>query len=146
MRIGLAAPGLLVLLATGTASAQYNPNAYRPTAGSYAPFSPVLSPYLDLTRGGNPAVNYFLGTLPEIDRRATQARQGAAILDLDRRLEAPPPGEPLLPTDVVGEVTKGALPPTGHAAVFTNYSTYYGLTAPTFQPQRTLPTTGGRVR
>ncbi len=122
---GFAVLGVLCFLATGRASAQY----YRGSYGSYGRPGPALSPYLDLTRGGNPATNYFLGVLPEIDRRRTKEQQGQAIIDLERRTE--PPGAQLpLAEGVVGELTGGGLPPTGHAAGFATYGTYYNLTAP----------------
>jgi hypothetical protein len=132
---GLAALGLLALLGPGRASAQYFQPTYRPGYGSYGRAGPALSPYLELTRGGNPAANYFLGVLPEMERRSTQAAFGTAIADLERRVEGPaavPPG----PEDVLGSLTGGGLPPTGHTAAFTNYSTYYSLTAPAAQAPR----------
>jgi hypothetical protein len=132
---GLAALALLGFLTLGRASAQYSQfygPAYRPGGayGSYGRAGPALSPYLNLTRGGNPAANYFLGVLPEIERRANKAEVGTMLNDLERRLETPA-AQPLPTEDVIGSLTGGGLPPTGHAAVFTNYSTYYGLTAPT---------------
>jgi hypothetical protein len=137
---GLAAVGLLGFLTLGRASAQYSQfygPAYRPGGayGSYGRGGPALSPYLNLTRGGNPAANYFLGVLPEIDRRATKAEVGTMISDLERRLENPP-AQPLVSDDVIGGLTGGGLPPTGHAAMFTNYSSYYGLTPPGAQVPR----------
>jgi len=36
--------------------------------------APALSPYLNLVRGGNPAVNYYLGVLTEFDRRAFEGQ------------------------------------------------------------------------
>lgn len=136
---GFAALGLLGFLAIGRASAQYYP-PYRPTYGSYGRSGPALSPYLNLTRGGNPAANYFLGVLPEIDRRATKAEQGTAISDLERRTETPG-AQPLAPDDVIGALTGGGLPPTGHPVAFTSYGTYYGLTAPAAQVPRGAPST-----
>ena len=145
----LAAVGLLGFLATGRASAQYSDfyaPAYRPGGafGSYGRAGPALSPYLNLTRGGNPAANYFLGVLPELERRANQAEVGAMITNLDRRIEAPPT-QPLPTTDdILGGVTAG-LPPTGHPAVFGNYGNYYGLPAPGTQaPRPSAAQTRGR--
>jgi hypothetical protein len=46
---------------------QFSPYARPNYVGSPRP---VLSPYLNLLRGGNPAANYFLGVLPEFERRA----------------------------------------------------------------------------
>jgi hypothetical protein len=126
----LAVLGMLAFLAAGKASAQYSP--YYP--GSYGGYgrpggAPALSPYLDLRRGGNAAANYFLGVLPEIDRRRTKVEQGTAITDLERRTEMQSSQLQELDT-VLSPLTGGGLPPTGHAAAFATYSTYYGLTAP----------------
>jgi hypothetical protein len=120
---GLAVLGVLGFLTTGRASAQYYPGSY----GSYGRSRPALSPYLDLTRGGNPAANYFLGVLPEIDRRRTKVEQGTAINELERRTEAL---GAQLDDDIARQLTGGGLPPTGHAATFATYGTYYGLTSP----------------
>src|SRR5437868_12007922 len=87
------------------------------------PNQPALSPWLNLTRGGNPATNYFLGVLPEIDRRATQAQLGAAVTDLERRVEAPPPAPALGPADdLLGGLAGGGPAPTGHASALGGYS------------------------
>jgi hypothetical protein len=97
----------------GTAFAQYGP-IYRP--GLYPYGTPGLSPYLDLTRGGNRATNYFLGTIPEIERRRNTAVFGAAIQDLERRsVVTEPSADELVPT----------LPSTGHPVAFQNYYPYY---------------------
>jgi hypothetical protein len=37
------------------------------------PVDPTLSPYLNMLRGGDPAANYFLGTLPDFQRRQEDA-------------------------------------------------------------------------
>ena len=143
--LSLAILGMLGVLATGKASAQYSP--YYP--GSYGGYGrpgggPALSPFLDLTRGGNPAANYFLGVLPEIDRRRTKVEQGTAITDLERRTDMQ--GSQLQALDNVLEpLTGGGLPPTGHGAAFATYSTYYGLTAPA-APSARGPVTPSRTR
>jgi hypothetical protein len=102
------------------AAAQYvNPYNPRPV---YSPYSrPALSPYLDIARGGNPATNYFLGTLPELDRRAADTAYRAAILNLDLRT-----------TTLAREVSDlvDILPGTGHPVLFLNYSPYYSLGGP----------------
>src|SRR5262245_38574220 len=44
-------------------------------AGPFAPTPrPVFSPFLELLRGGNPAANYFLGTVPDLQAQAQAAR------------------------------------------------------------------------
>ncbi len=72
----------VLCLAAGQASAQYPPSSYLNSPNYGVGFRPRLSPYLDLANGGNPAVNYYLGTLPEFERRGTQRLYGAAISDL----------------------------------------------------------------
>ena len=77
---------------------------------------PMVSPYLNLTRGGNPAVNYYTLTRPPIDLRAQQFRQQQATQGLQREVEQ--------------GVRASELPPTGHSATYMNYSHYYpGLTS-----------------
>jgi hypothetical protein len=68
-------PGLAVLTAvvlltglmTQPASAQFNPN---PRFGTFNPYSrPPYSPYLNLLRGGSPAINYYGLVRPQEDFR-----------------------------------------------------------------------------
>jgi hypothetical protein len=124
------AVGVSALLSARPAFAQYpyptstQSPTYRPTPNVYA--RPGLSPYLNLLRGGSPAANYFLGVVPERERRATSAQYGTAILDLERRAAPSPAIDELVPE----------LPSTGHPTGFLNYGNYYGFgTGPrTFPP------------
>jgi hypothetical protein len=117
----------LFLVSASSARAQYGP-IYRP--GLYPYGTPGLSPYLDLTRGGNRAANYFLGTIPEIERRQNTAVFGAAILDLERRnVPVEPTAEELVPT----------LPSTGHPVGFMTYYPYYVIGPQPAQPARQQP-------
>jgi hypothetical protein len=141
---GLAALGLLGFVSVQSASAQSYP-FYGPSYGNYGRPGPQLSPWLNLTRGGNPAANYFLGVLPEMDRRANKVEVNATLMDLERRVELPGPMLPGAPDDVLGDLKTGALPPTGHAAVFTAYGTYFGLNPPS-QPPRTFQSAQPRGR
>ena len=61
-----------------------NPPGLNPGGG------PRLSPYLNLLRGGNPAANYFMGVVPEIDRRRYQAISQAQIQGLQLSTAVPP--------------------------------------------------------
>jgi hypothetical protein len=125
---GIVAVGLLALLAPGRAAAQ---QYYGPGYGNYGRAGPALSPYLNLTRGGNPAANYYLGVLPEIDYRRTKAATARDISDLELRSDVLAQQEQAArPQNVVEELTGGGLPPSGHAAAFTTYGAYYGLAAP----------------
>jgi hypothetical protein len=114
--------GLLVL-AAAPASAQMNypigPPAYGPN------FSPMLSPYLNLLRGGDPAANYFLGVVPEYQRRINARAFGAAIQSLDQRVENPPatPEELELYTP---------LKSTGHGTAFNTTLNYFNTATPRF--------------
>jgi hypothetical protein len=144
--MGLAIVGLLGLLAPGRAAAQqYAPPSYGPGFGSYSRGGPALSPYLNLTRGGNPAANYFLGVLPEIDRRRTKAEQGREISDLELRSDVLAQDLQTGRQEIGGELTGGGLPPSGHAAGFTAYGTYFGLSAPA-SPASRLQATQARGR
>src|SRR5438105_5597506 len=97
---GLALAGSLVFLSCGTAHAQFlGRSSYGGSSGGAGygagnPYGrPQLSPYLNLLRGGSPAANYYLGVIPEVDRRANTAAFGAAISDLERRSLAAAIGE-----------------------------------------------------
>jgi hypothetical protein len=84
------------------------------------PFAPrpALSPYLDLVRGGNPAINYYLGTLPEQDRRAFQANPPTLTIPPEMfGPQAPTNFSDILPT----------LPQTGHATGFLMHGNFYNF-------------------
>src|SRR6516225_5942547 len=82
MRLVPLALAALVLAGAGTARAQFLP----PSRPNYGPgYRPQLSPYLNLLRGGDPASNYFLGVIPEQQRRANNQlfRQEISALELE---------------------------------------------------------------
>lgn len=139
---GCAAVGLFWLVTCGAAQAQF---LGRPgTAGGYGgvgsgagnPYGrPQLSPYLNLLRGGNPAANYYLGVVPEVERRTNAAVFGTAISDLERRSLAAATAEP----DLVEPITT-----SGHPTAFLNTGSYFGgLYAPR---AATTGATGGARR
>jgi hypothetical protein len=108
------------LCSTRAQSTMFNPNP--PMSAPY--IRPALSPYLNLLRGGDPAANYYLGVLPEYDRRYQTARFSQALQDLstqvnliDRALEDP--------SDLGVSLQK--LPPTGHSAGFMFNQGYYNI-------------------
>jgi hypothetical protein len=82
---------------------------------------PALSPYLNLVRGNNtPAINYFLGTLPEFDRRNFQSNILGALPTIEAQLAqpvGPPPDLEAIPT----------LPQTGHLSAFQAYGTWFNM-------------------
>ncbi len=113
---------LLLLASAGPAPAQvyapgypYNNIMRNPGFNPYFRPGPPLSPYLNMLRGGSPAANYFLGVVPEIERRQNTALFRGAITDLTRRTEELTEEENFDRT----------LPTTGHPAVFLNYGGYY---------------------
>lgn len=125
-----------LLLAGSGAFGQYRNVA---PAGGYGPYSrPGLSPYLNLIRGGDPAANYYLGVIPERDRRALGAQLSGQLLDLEEREGSAFGGPRDTKMDPI-------LPGTGHPTYFLNYSTYFNFTParPSGQPQ---PALGGQRR
>lgn len=143
-RLGLASLALLVAAlaahAQPSSTYPYNLNLYGP--GLVSPYNssftrpgPNLSPYLNLLRGGNPAANYYLGVVPEIERRNNAAAFSAGITDLARRIESPL-------TETTGEELFPALPQTGHPVQFFNFSYYFG-SGPGGRPQQQQPGQGG---
>jgi hypothetical protein len=106
----------------GTARAQvlpYGQSSFRP----YDMYnSPALSPYLNLGRGGSPSANYYLGVVPEFQRRTFENLAVGNFQTLERRTAQNQQeldellAQPLLRT----------LPPTGHPTAFLNYGSYFG--------------------
>jgi len=85
---GLLAVGVMALFCD-TASAQA-PNPGRYQRPLYGPgYRPQLSPYLNLLRGGDPAANFFLGTVPEQQRRQQAQQFGNEIAALDETVNRP---------------------------------------------------------
>jgi hypothetical protein len=108
------------------------PGLVAPYGSSFTRPGPNLSPYLNLLRGGSPAANYYLGVIPEVERRNSAAQFAAGIQDLSRQIEAPPlegAEQPLLPT----------LAQTGHPVQFGNYSGYFGSSGFGTRPQQQQP-------
>jgi len=110
-RLLLALPLLGILATPDPAAAQYN-SSYQPYISPYNYYQrgTTLSPWLQLLRGNNTAANYYLGVLPERDRRNDERRFQAALLgeqrstqreldDLQKSLLETVPGyNPLSPT------------------------------------------------
>ena len=124
-----------VLGLTGVAPAQYPQYPY-PTAPFYPPSAVMpniynqqyqpLSPYLNLQRGGNAAVNYYYGVRPGTVGGTGQtigapftAAGGNRQLFFPQLASAP---DPLQPREAgAGDV----LPPAGHPVVFNNTGGYF---------------------
>jgi hypothetical protein len=112
---------LIVLagVSVAPASAQYVPGSGRTAYGAgIGGARPGLSPYLNLLRGGDPSANYFLGTIPEQQRRFNAYMTRTALLDLESR-----------PTTAAGadpnEALLKPLPQTGHPTAFGNQLNYF---------------------
>src|SRR5258708_5352915 len=87
----LSVAALAVLLGSQARPAAAQSVYYGSGPNQFTPYgSPRLSPYLNLLRGGTnpaaPAANYFIGTIPEIERRANVRQFSNAILGLDRQV------------------------------------------------------------
>jgi hypothetical protein len=89
--------------------------ALAPAANAQAPGSitrPPYSPYLNLARPGNPALNYYGLVRPEIDWRNSVGNLQTEFSALNQELNNPVAGNP-------------AFPSTGHPVTFLNYSHFY---------------------
>jgi hypothetical protein len=125
----------LAFLTAGTASAQAAPYA-RP---GFSPYNrPQLSPYLNMLRGGDPAANYYLGVVPERQRRRNDALFRSEIYDLEQRTQPAAEGE-----DVVDRFVP--LRATGHATAFGTTGSYFGSSGMQ-QPMVTRPPTQQTAR
>lgn len=118
-RFTLALLATLIPLSTQMARAQFAP----PTRPNYGPgYRPPLSPYLNLLRGGDPSANYFLGTIPEQQRRYNAQVFSSEISALDQRTL----GNVLTPEQALFQT----LPGTGHATAFGTTGYYFGSMNP----------------
>jgi hypothetical protein len=117
-----------LMLLSSSASAQgtnpSSPNGYAPNM--YNRGGQPLSPYLNLLRGGNNAVNYFYGVRP-----GTQTGPYAGMFNQANtgpRLTFFPGADTMSDLlDDPRDATKVA--PTGHAATFSNTLNYFGPTS-----------------
>jgi hypothetical protein len=114
--------GLLLALAAQYAGAQApNPSIRQPGTGYTKP--PLLSPYLNLGRGGSPSANFYYGVVP-FENRGYDNPSSPRGTDLERRLGTSPELEDIMPT----------LPGTGHPAGFMTMSPYYGSSLGNYTP------------
>jgi hypothetical protein len=104
MTLTLAAVGLLMGLApTARAQAPFGRPPTSPFGGA------PISPYLNLLRGGNPAINYYGLVRPQQDFAASILQNQAAIAGQSALVQGALQGEPI----------------TGHPSTFMNFSHYY---------------------
>jgi hypothetical protein len=100
-----------------------NPSSYAPNMYNRA--GQPLSPYLNLLRGSDPAVNYFYGVRPGTNPAAFTGMFGA--LSTGTRSTFFPGADTLADlADDPRDLSKVA--PTGHAAGFNNTLNYFGTT------------------
>jgi hypothetical protein len=129
--LGILAVGMAAAVLTTEAHGQYTPY-YRPGNSPYMPGGGgAISPYLNLLRGTNPAVNYYLGVRSEVERR--QALQMQLLGQERANLIVEQPS-----TEDVFQKLGG----TGHPAVFQNYGSYYsfgGTPSGQLNPLGTVP-------
>jgi hypothetical protein len=139
----LAAAILLLLLSAWPAAAQgtgYIPN-YTGQTGQFGGQNPYnsgqgqylqdyynrnsqpLSPYLNLLRGGNTAVNYFYGVRPGLMQGAFGSPLNGGQGTLGRQTFFPQVDN-LYDTENVGKLD--GIPPTGHSIGFRNTLNYFG--------------------
>ena len=103
---------------------QVNPNAYAPNM--YNRQAQPLSPYLNMLRGGNAAVNYFYGVRP-----GTQPTAFTGMFNQS----ATGPRQTFFPVvDTLADLTEDPqaamrVAPTGHAVGFNNPLNYFGPTS-----------------
>ena len=121
----LALTVLALAAVAGSARAQVSGPATPPGAApnAYNRQTQPLSPYLNLLRGGNTAVNYFYGVRPGTGA-GVQGAMGQA---------AAGPRQTFFPvvdtlSDLLTEEGKGTprIPPTGHPVGFNNTMGYFG--------------------
>jgi hypothetical protein len=121
--LALSAGLALLLTLSEPAAAQMSGPFLQPRSGGLpqTPFStsPVVSPYLDIVRGGNPAINWYLGTLPEFDRRNFQNTLLAALPGLE--------GYGNQPAGIAQNFEIPTLPQTGHLAGFQSFGSFYSF-------------------
>lgn len=124
------AAGLALFVVAGAASAQLVPPSVnnRPNVGAGA--RPLLSPFLNLNNRNDPAVNYFLQSIPEQQRRANTQIFGSVLGDLEQRALTPTPHA------VADADLFKPLPSTGHPVAFQNTGGYFPTSA-------ARPATGG---
>ena len=101
-----------------------NPSGYAPNMYNRA--AQPLSPYLNLLRGGNNAVNYFYGVRPGTQPNAFTGLLGAG--GGGQRMTFFPGADYM--TDLLEEPRDATrVNPTGHPAGFNNTLNYFGQTA-----------------
>ena len=108
----IAAVALALIIASAASAQPGPPNAPRYGVG----FRPGLSPYLNLLRGGDPAANYYLGTIPEFERRQNSQVFRNSLIELDAKVSQ----------EAVELGLAEPIGATGHVTAFGNTGGYFG--------------------
>lgn len=119
-----AAAAAWISMTAGGAQAQgvpYGPLGQQPLYNGFN--RPALSPYLNMLRGGDPASNFYLGVIPEFQRRNFEARALDSFQSLSRDAAR---NRELAEDALAREPTLRTLPSTGHPTAFLNYGSYFG--------------------
>ena len=131
----IAAAGVLGLAAPAPAQYQQNPYQQYPPLNPatvmpnvYNPQYQPLSPYLNLNRGGNPAVNYYYGVRPGTVGGGARGGGTPFLAPGGNRAAFFPQlatgPDPLAPAELAA-VNGTVLPPAGHPVVFGNTMGYF---------------------
>lgn len=125
-RIVLSAVALALVPAAARAQmpGAFNPNAFAPNM--YNRSAQPLSPYLNLLRGGNDAVNYYYGVRP--------GTQPGAFTGMFNQSAAGPRQTFFPVVDTLADLTDDPqaamrVAPTGHPVGFNNTLNYFGPTS-----------------
>jgi hypothetical protein len=120
-RFILAALSTLAALGFSGSSA-WAQNTYPYMPPQYGPgYQTQLSPYLNFLRGGDPAANYFLGVIPEFQRRQNTNQFRSQIQDLQVRTAPIRTPEEM----IEARTNPKKLLPSGHAAAFNSTLGYF---------------------
>lgn len=103
----------LILIGLGIIATSARPAAAQPPGVPRSPYSP----YLNLARPGNPAINYYGLVRPEQEFRNSIANLRGQVGTLNQEVNRINPNAT-------------GLPQTGHPVAFMNYSHYYGNLRP----------------
>ena len=113
-------PALIAMALTIAASAaQAEQPIVQPTRPNNTP--PVLNPYLNMLRGGNPAINYYGLVRPQMQQgqQLQMLQNGLARTTEEAEAAAMTPTTPT-----------GVLADTGHTVGFMTYPRYFNTVAP----------------
>jgi hypothetical protein len=116
-RIVMASIALLTL-GIASAPAQFT---YPTRPPMYGPgYQPQLSPYLNMLRGGDPAANFFIGVVPEMQRRQDRNIMYGSIQGLLSQLPTAP--------GITEQEPDSPMDSTGHPTAFNYTGMYFNST------------------